>query len=148
MIEDGMQSGGKPPFLVRRRTVFTWLVPLLLLAATLVLRRHRIGDGGWPAYFSGLGLIVLGEIVRFWAAGYIAKDAEIATGGLTRQLGRKGVIDERAHFLAERFFFSGEGEIHMGRTLTHPPDLHQREPVFLATRTSARVRARAKIRAA
>jgi protein-S-isoprenylcysteine O-methyltransferase Ste14 len=68
----------KPPFLVRRRTVFTWLIPLGLLAVSLLLRRH---DGGLPAYFAGIGLVILGEIVRFWSAGYIAKDAEIATGG-------------------------------------------------------------------
>lgn len=68
----------KPPFLVRRRTVFTWLVPLVLLALSLTLRRS---DGGWAAYGVGVGLVVLGEIVRFWSAGYIAKDAEIATGG-------------------------------------------------------------------
>ena len=69
---------GKPPFLVRRRTVFTWLIPLALLAVSLLLHRR---DGGWTAYFSGIGLVVLGEIVRFWAAGYIAKDAVITTGG-------------------------------------------------------------------
>ena len=68
----------KPPFLVRRRTVFTWLTPLLLLALSLVFRRH---DGGWAAYGVGIGFVVLGEIVRFWSAGYIAKDAVIATGG-------------------------------------------------------------------
>ena len=28
---------GKPPFLVRRRTVFTWLIPLALLAVSLLL---------------------------------------------------------------------------------------------------------------
>ena len=68
----------KPPFLVRRRTVFTWLVPLVLLALSLTLRRN---DGGWAAYAAGVGLVVLGEVVRFWSAGYIAKDAEITTGG-------------------------------------------------------------------
>ena len=68
----------KPSFLVRRRTVFTWLIPLALLAASLSLRWNI---GGWLAYFCGIGLVVLGEIVRFWAAGYITKDAEIATGG-------------------------------------------------------------------
>ena len=68
----------KPPFLVRRRTVFTWLIPLLLLALSLVFRRN---DGGWAAYGVGVGFVVLGEIVRFWSAGYIAKDAVIATGG-------------------------------------------------------------------
>ena len=79
----GGSSGGaapalKPPFLVRRRTVFTWLVPLLLLGLTLWLRRD---DGGWAAYGTGIALVVLGEFVRFWAAGFIAKDAAIATGG-------------------------------------------------------------------
>lgn len=68
----------KPPFLVRRRTVFTWLIPLLLLALSLHFRRN---DGGWAAYGVGVGFVVLGEIVRFWSAGYIAKDAVIATGG-------------------------------------------------------------------
>ena len=69
---------GPPPFLVRRRTVFTWLVPLLLLALSLVFHKT---DGGWAAYGAGIGLVALGEIVRFWSAGYISKDAVIATGG-------------------------------------------------------------------
>lgn len=81
IVDDGAKPTQKPPFLVRRRTVFTWLAPLGLLAATLILRRHQVGDGGWTAYGAGLALIVLGEAVRFWAAGYISKDAEIATGG-------------------------------------------------------------------
>ena len=68
----------KPPFLVRRRTVFTWIIPLLLLAVSLAL--HRNG-GGWAAYGVGLALVILGEIVRFWSNGYISKDVEIATGG-------------------------------------------------------------------
>jgi protein-S-isoprenylcysteine O-methyltransferase Ste14 len=69
---------GPPPFLVRRRTVFTWLIPLLLLALSLVFHKSY---GGWAAYGAGVALVVLGEVVRFWSAGYIAKDAEIATGG-------------------------------------------------------------------
>ena len=69
---------GKPPFLVRRRTVFTWLIPLLLLALSLKFHRN---DGGWTAYGAGVALVVLGEVVRFWSAGYIAKDSVIATGG-------------------------------------------------------------------
>ena len=69
---------GKPPFLVRRRTVFTWLIPLLLLALSLIFHRR---DGGWAAYGAGVALVALGEVVRFWSAGYISKDAEIATGG-------------------------------------------------------------------
>lgn len=69
---------GKRPFLVRRRTVFTWVIPIFLLAASLWFHRQ---DGGWPAYFAGIGCVVLGECVRFWSAGYLAKDAVIATGG-------------------------------------------------------------------
>ena len=68
----------KPPFLVRRRTVFTWLIPLLLLSLSLYFHKSY---GGWAAYGAGIGFVVLGEIVRFWSAGYIAKDAVIATGG-------------------------------------------------------------------
>ncbi len=68
----------RPPFLVRRRTLFTWVIPLLLLSASLALHRR---DGGWAAYGVGIGLVALGEVVRFWAAGYIAKDSVIATGG-------------------------------------------------------------------
>ena len=75
---DSLPPVGPPPFLVRRRTVFTWLIPLLLLALSLMFHRR---DGGWAAYEVGIGFVVLGEVVRFWSAGYIAKDAVIATGG-------------------------------------------------------------------
>ena len=70
-------SASRPPFLVRRRTVFTWLVPLLLLVAVRTLHPQ----GGHRAWLVGVALVVLGEIVRFWSAGYISKDAVIATGG-------------------------------------------------------------------
>ena len=78
LSSDSLPPVGPPPFLVRRRTVFTWLIPLLLLALSLLFRRN---DGGWAAYGVGIGFVMLGEIVRFWSAGYIAKDAVIATGG-------------------------------------------------------------------
>ena len=68
----------RPPFLVRRRTVFTWIVPLLLLAAVRVWHPNQ---GGHRAWLAGIVFVVLGEVVRFWAAGYISKDATIATGG-------------------------------------------------------------------
>jgi len=77
-VSETLPPAMKPPFLVRRRTVFTWLVPLLLLVLTLALHRS---DGGLGAYAAGIALVALGEVVRFWSAGYIAKDAEIATGG-------------------------------------------------------------------
>jgi protein-S-isoprenylcysteine O-methyltransferase Ste14 len=85
MPDNNLPQSIRPPFLVRRRTVFTWIVPVVLLACTLCLRPRY---SGWPAdfsglaaYFTGIAFVVLGEIVRFWAAGYIAKDAEITTGG-------------------------------------------------------------------
>src|SRR6187402_618593 len=68
----------KPPFLVRRRTTFTWIIPLLLVAAVCIF---RLNIGGMKSIIAGIVFIVLGEIVRFWAAGYISKDAVIATGG-------------------------------------------------------------------
>ena len=68
----------KPPFLVRRRTTFTWIIPLLLIAAVCIF---RLNAGGIVSVAAGIAFIVLGEIVRFWAAGYISKDAVIATGG-------------------------------------------------------------------
>lgn len=72
------QPVAKPPFLVRRRTVFTWVVPIILFAAMFIFRRN---DGGLKAYGVGVALVFLGEVVRFWAAGYISKDSVIATGG-------------------------------------------------------------------
>jgi protein-S-isoprenylcysteine O-methyltransferase Ste14 len=69
---------GRPPFLVRRRTMFTWLIPLLLMAAVVLVRPGMHLDA---AFAAGIALVFLGEVVRFWAAGYISKDAVIATGG-------------------------------------------------------------------
>ena len=69
---------GPPPFLVRRRTTFTWVIPTALLVVSLLLHKTY---GGWTAYGAGIVLVMLGEAVRFWAAGTIAKDQQIATGG-------------------------------------------------------------------
>jgi protein-S-isoprenylcysteine O-methyltransferase Ste14 len=66
------------PFLVRRRTVFTWLIPLLLWGLAMFFHKNF---GGWSAYIAGIALVALGEVVRFWSNGYISKDVEIATGG-------------------------------------------------------------------
>ena len=63
-------------FLVRRRTTFTWLVPLGLLAAT-----YFYGHWSYAGFLAGMLLLLLGEMVRFWAAGYIQKDNVIATTG-------------------------------------------------------------------
>ncbi len=75
--QDTPAPAARPPFLVRRRTVFTWVVPTLLLVAVFTLRpSHNV-----TAWAAGVALVALGEIVRFWAAGYISKDAVVATGG-------------------------------------------------------------------
>ena len=49
-----------------------------MLAATLILRRNDFGVAG---YVAGIVFVLLGEVVRFWAAGYISKDSVIASGG-------------------------------------------------------------------
>lgn len=63
-------------FLVKKRTTFTWIVPVGLLVATYF-------KGRWSptAVAVGIVLLVLGEMVRFWAAGTIQKDNTIATTG-------------------------------------------------------------------
>ncbi len=63
-------------FLVRRRTTFTWLVPLGLLVAT-----YFYGQWSFAGFLRRVLFLLLGEIVRFWAAGYIQKDNVIATTG-------------------------------------------------------------------
>ena len=77
-IDNPTPAVNRPPFLVRRRTVFTWLVPLLLIIAVFLLHRQ---DGGLISLGVGIGFVFLGEVVRFWAAGYISKDAIVTTGG-------------------------------------------------------------------
>lgn len=63
-------------FLVKKRTTFTWLIPVLLLIASLLYGRWSAA-----AYLVGIVLLILGEIIRFWAAGTIHKDDTVATGG-------------------------------------------------------------------
>jgi len=53
-------------------------VPILLLAATLRLHPN---DFGLIGYSTGVVFVIMREVVRFWAAGYIAKDSVIASGG-------------------------------------------------------------------
>ena len=77
-VPDNSSALPEKPFLVRRRTVFTWLVPLILWGLAMVFHKNF---GGWPAYAAGIALVALGEVVRFWSNGYISKDVEIATGG-------------------------------------------------------------------
>lgn len=69
---------GRPPggrlqrFFVRRRTFFTLVVPLALVA----LARPK------PAWLSwGVALVLAGEAARIWAAGYLVKGKELTTSG-------------------------------------------------------------------
>ena len=63
-------------FLVRRRTTFTWIVPILLLISS-----WKWGIWNEAAYICGLAAVFAGEAMRIWAAGFIQKDNVIATGG-------------------------------------------------------------------
>lgn len=63
-------------FLVRRRTTFTWIVPILLFICSL-----KWGIWNEWAFAAGAALLIAGEAIRFWAAGYIQKDNVIATAG-------------------------------------------------------------------
>ncbi|MDO8585834.1 MAG: isoprenylcysteine carboxylmethyltransferase family protein [Armatimonadota bacterium] len=58
--------------LARRRTFFfpVGLVVMLVLAKPT-----------WPTYLAGLLLVILGEIVRFWAAGHIRKSISLTSSG-------------------------------------------------------------------
>jgi len=59
--------------LVRRRRTFTVVaVPLVMLA---IAKPTPIG------FAVGMCLVVLGQVVRIWAAGYIHKETEVTTGG-------------------------------------------------------------------
>jgi protein-S-isoprenylcysteine O-methyltransferase Ste14 len=71
-----MFDGDFLQFLVRKRTTFTWLVPLALLVAT-----YFCGNWNPVCYGIGFALLIAGEVVRFWANGYIHKDEVIATTG-------------------------------------------------------------------
>jgi hypothetical protein len=59
-------------FARRRRTATVTGVPLVLL---IFGHPSSLGMG------VGMALVALGQLVRFWSAGYIHKDAEVATGG-------------------------------------------------------------------
>jgi protein-S-isoprenylcysteine O-methyltransferase Ste14 len=59
-------------FLVRRRTSFFCLVPLLLLVPS---------QPNPPMYWAGVVLALLGQAIRLWAAGTIHKSREVTTGG-------------------------------------------------------------------
>jgi protein-S-isoprenylcysteine O-methyltransferase Ste14 len=59
-------------FLVRRRTSFFWIVPLLLLIPA---------QPNLPMFWAGVALAAIGQAIRIWAAGTIHKSQEVTTGG-------------------------------------------------------------------
>jgi protein-S-isoprenylcysteine O-methyltransferase Ste14 len=63
-------------FLVRKRTTFTWLVPLTLFIASWFFGHRNV-----VVYLVGLTITIIGEAVRVWAAGMIHKDDTIAETG-------------------------------------------------------------------
>jgi protein-S-isoprenylcysteine O-methyltransferase Ste14 len=58
-------------FIVRRRTAFFIIAPLLLIPAKPIPLLYGIG----------LALALLGQAIRIWAAGTIHKSREVTTGG-------------------------------------------------------------------
>lgn len=63
-------------FMARRRTTFTWLVPIAMAIAAWFW-----GHPSWLVFGLGVVLLILGEMMRFWAAGTIYKDNVVATSG-------------------------------------------------------------------
>ena len=59
-------------FARRRRTLFATLIPLALWA---------FGHPTPRSVLVGLAFVAVGQAIRIWAAGYIAKDRQVATGG-------------------------------------------------------------------
>lgn len=59
-------------FLARRRTFFILIAPVIMLIAAEPTSRGII---------AGLVFIAVGQAIRFWASGFIAKDAVLAVGG-------------------------------------------------------------------
>ncbi len=59
-------------FLVRRRTLFSWLLPLLLVA---------VADPWQYLMPLGAALVALGVGLRIWAAGYLVKGKRLASSG-------------------------------------------------------------------
>ena len=70
-----MNRVNQPPltrFVVRKRTMFSLLVPLIFV----IFARPTL-----PLLIIGIALAVIGEAIRIWAAGCISKNARLACGG-------------------------------------------------------------------
>jgi protein-S-isoprenylcysteine O-methyltransferase Ste14 len=75
MAQNGPNLDVLPPvsrFLVRRRTFFSWALPLVLLVVA----------APWgPLMLPGAMLVVLGSATRVWAAGHLLKSERLAVDG-------------------------------------------------------------------
>lgn len=68
-------------FITRRRTHLTLLASLALLGVS-AWWRHGVGRDTPPLLFwTGIGLVAAGQLLRLWAAGYLCKDEQVVTGG-------------------------------------------------------------------
>lgn len=63
-------------FLVKKRTTFTWLIPVGLFIAAWFW-----GHRNYAVFAIGVVFSLLGELIRVWAAGTIHKDDTIAEAG-------------------------------------------------------------------
>jgi protein-S-isoprenylcysteine O-methyltransferase Ste14 len=75
MAENKPDSSRLPPlsrFLVRRRTFFSWALPLLLVLSA---------DPWGPLLVTGAALVAVGVGIRLWASGHLFKSERLATSG-------------------------------------------------------------------
>jgi protein-S-isoprenylcysteine O-methyltransferase Ste14 len=64
----------------RLRKITLKTLPLYLFAAVLVFLVYR--GGTHPrTFWIGAGVVLIGELVRLWAAGHLKKNAEVTTSG-------------------------------------------------------------------
>jgi len=75
MADNKPDSSRLPPFsrfLVRRRTFFSWALPLVLVL---------FADPWAPLLVMGASLVAVGVGIRLWASGHLVKSERLATSG-------------------------------------------------------------------
>lgn len=73
-------------FITRRRTHLTLIACLALFGGSVWLR-HGAGRDAPPLLFwTGVGLVAAGQLLRIWAAGCLRKDEQVVTGGPFRYI--------------------------------------------------------------